>query len=67
MLIFEGGGDEEFEEDWEDEKEARNSPRCLSRSWAFFSVSTLDTHHRLGILARFLQWPFWQISYVFMI
>lgn len=37
-------------------KEAMNSPRCLERSCAFFSVSTLETPQRLGILARFLQW-----------
>lgn len=41
----------------EEEKDERSSPRCLSNSWAFFSVSTLETHQRLGILARFLQWP----------
>lgn len=55
MLSFSGageGGDEE-----EAAKVDRSSPRVLSRSWAFFSVSTLETHHRLGILARFLQCP----------
>lgn len=33
-----------------------SSPRALERSWAFFSVSMLETHQRLGILPRFLQW-----------
>lgn len=47
-------GDEEEEADVSDEV---NSPLYLSRSCAFFNVSTLETHQRLGILARFLQWP----------
>lgn len=33
------------------------SPRYRSSSWAFLRLSTLETHQRLGIRARGLQWP----------
>ncbi|KAJ3560074.1 hypothetical protein NPX13_g9431 [Xylaria arbuscula] len=54
MLSFPGAGDEDGDED---ENADRNSPRYRSSSCAFFNVSTLETHQRLGILARFLQCP----------
>ncbi|KAI0154433.1 hypothetical protein GGR57DRAFT_114856 [Xylariaceae sp. FL1272] len=38
-------------------KEESSSPRCLSKSCAFFNVSTLETQNKLGIAASFLQWP----------
>lgn len=52
MLSFSGAGSEE-----EEVNADMTSPRYRSSSCTFFSVSTLDTHQRFGILARFLQWP----------
>lgn len=55
MFNFPGAGDSG--DDDEGENADMNSPRYRSSIWAFFSASTLETHQRLGILARFLQWP----------
>lgn len=59
MLILPGRGEEGevIVVEGDEERDERYSPRYLSRSWAFFSVSMLETLKRLGILARDLQWP----------